>query len=260
LRCNWRQILWWGLGVGSLGLVVALIVPNADVLKDFSRVVQSMPPSMLDMFGGEDAASVATPAGFLNLIFFSYALLILGGYAVLAGLNITANEEESKILDVLLSLPVPRWRLVIEKFLAYAVIIVGIVLLTFVGLWVGLKATPALSVDEGRLLESTLNLLPGTLLMLAMTVLLTALVRRKNAAAAIATVVIVGSYFIDSIGRQATASVANALRFLSFYTYYDSAAVIRSGLNWGNVLVLVVVALVLMAGGTWLFQRRNIGL
>jgi ABC-2 type transport system permease protein len=212
------------------------------------------------MFGGEDAVSMATPAGFLNLIFFSYALLILAVYAVMAGLNITANEEDSKIMDVLLSLPVPRRRLVLEKYLAYTVIIIGIVLLTFAGLWVGLNASPALSIDQGRLLETTLNLLPSTLLVLAMTVLLTSLMRRKNAAAAIATVVIVGSYFVDSIGRQASASFANTLRFISFYNYYDSTTVIRHGLNWDNVLVLVVATVVLVAGGMWLFQRRNIGL
>jgi ABC-2 type transport system permease protein len=260
LRRNWRQILWWGLGIGSLGLMVALMIPNADVLKDFARAMQSMPPSMLQMFGGEDVASIATPAGFLNMIFFSYALLILAAYAVLAGLNITANEEDSKILDMLLSLPVPRWRLVLERFLAYAVIIVGIVLLTFGELWVGLKTTPALTIDEGRLLETTLNLLPSTLLVLALTVLLTALVRRKNVAMALATVVIIGSYFVDSIGRSASASFANTLRFISFYNYYDSTAVIRNGLNWSNVLILLVAMVILMAGGMWLFQRRDIGL
>lgn len=259
-RRNWRQILWWGLGLGSLGLMVALIVPNADVLKDFAQAMQSMPPSMLQMFGGEDAASIATPPGFLNLIFFSYALLILAGYGVIAGLNITANEEDSKIMDVLLSMPVPRWRLVLEKFLAYTVIIMGIVLLTFAGLWVGLKTTPALAMDEGRLLETTLNLAPSTLLVVAITVLLTSLIRSKNIAAAIAAVVIVGSYFVDSIGRTASASAINALRLASFYNYYDSASVLRNGLNWGNVLLLMVATVILVTGGMWLFQRRDIGL
>ncbi len=260
LRRNWMQMLWWGLGIGALGLSVALIVPNADMLKDMARAFQSVPPAMLAMFGGEDAASMATPTGFLNMIFFSYALLILAAYGVIAGLNITANEEDSRIMDVLLSLPVSRWRLVLEKFLAFVVIIAGIIALTFGGLWIGLRASPALSIDQVRLLETTLNMLPSTLVVIAMTVLLTSVIRRKNVAAAVAIVVILGSYFIDSIGRQASASFAGTLRFLSFYSYYDSTAVIRHGLDWGNVLVLGVVTVVLMAGGTWLFQRRNIGL
>lgn len=260
LRRNWLQMLWWGLGIGALGLSVTLIVPNADMLKDMALAFQNMPTAMLQMFGGEDSVSLGTPAGFLNMIFFSYSLLIMAAWAVLAGLNITANEEESGIMDVLLSLPVPRWQLVVEKFLAYVVIVLGITLLTFAGLWIGLKASPTISLDQGRLLESTLNLLPSTLLVVALTVLLTSLVRRKSMAAAIAIVVILGSYFIDSIGRQASASFAGSVRFLSFYSYYDSTAVIRKGLNGDNIVVLVVATVILMVGGTWLFQRRNIRL
>ena len=96
-------------------------------------------------------------------------------------------------------------------------------------------------------------------MVLALTILLTSLVRSKNLAAGIATVVIIGSYFIDSIGRQASASFLNTLRFLSFYTYYDSTTVIRNGLNWANVGLLVVATGILVGGGIWFFQRRNIG-
>src|SRR5262249_14761865 len=151
------------------GLMVAAMVPDADMLKSFAKIMQAMPPSMLQMFG-EDAASVATPEGFLNAIFFSYALLILAGYAVIAGLNVTANEEDSKVLDVHLSLPIPRWRLVLERFLAYTVITVGVVALTYAGLWFALKLAPAMTVDQGKLLQATLNLLPSTLLVLALTI------------------------------------------------------------------------------------------
>jgi ABC-2 type transport system permease protein len=260
LRRNWRQILWWGLGVGSLGLMVAAMVPNADMLKKFATIMQSMPPSMLAMFGGEDAASVATPAGFLDLIFFSYALLILAAFAVVAGMNITANEEDSKILDVVLSLPISRWRLVLEKFLAYVVITIGVVILSFLGLYLGLIISPSLAVDPGRLLETTLNLLPSTLLVLAMTVTVTALIRRKNVALALAAVIVMASYFVDSIGRSATGSLINSLRTFSFYAYYDSTSVIRHGLNWGNIGLLLTVTVILFGAGLWLFGHRDIGL
>jgi ABC-2 type transport system permease protein len=260
LRRAWRQILWWGLGLGSLGLMVALIIPNADMLKEYANIIKTMPPSMLAMFGGEDVASIATPTGFLDMIFFSYALLILASYAVIAGLNITSNEEDSKIMDVLLSLPVPRWRLMLEKFLAYSLICLGIVLLTFGGLWLGTKASPAMAIDDGRLLETTLNLLPSTLLILALTMLLAVLIRSKNIATAIAAAIIAGSYFVDSIGRTASDSLANGLRAVSFYKYYDSTFVIHNGLNWGNVLLLVVVTVIFVTGGLWSFQRRDIGL
>lgn len=33
-----------------------------------------------------------------------------------------------------------------------------------------------------------------------------------------------------------------------------------TGLQWGNILVLVVAAVALLAAGTWFFERRDIGL
>src|SRR5262249_8846323 len=158
------------------------------------------------------------------------------------------NEEDAKIMDVMLSLPVPRWRLVLERFLAFSVIIIGTVLLTFAGLWVGIKLTPAMTIPDSRLFASAMNLLPSTLLTLALMVLLTSFIRNKNLATAIGVVVVIGSYVIDSVGRAASASFISAFRFISFYTYYDSTAVVRNGLNWGNVLILAVATVILLGG------------
>ena len=44
------------------------------------------------------------------------------------GMRVTANEEDSGILDVVLSLPVRRWQVMVEKIAAYLVTIVMIAL------------------------------------------------------------------------------------------------------------------------------------
>ena len=196
----------------------------------------------------------------MNFGFFSYGLIVMATYAAVAGLNVTANEEDAKIMDVLLSLPVPRWRIVLERFLAYTLIIIAILVMTFLTMWGTLFFVPDFKIDIGILLQSTLNMLPSSLLVLALTVLCGAFFRRKGTASAVAAAVIIGSYFIDAIGRVASVSIANTLRVISFYAYYDSGAVMRSGLNWGNIAVLIAAAVVCIGGGIWLFQRRDIGL
>src|SRR6185369_14542284 len=127
------------------------------------------------------------------------------------------------------------------------------VILTFLCMWGILFAVPGFTMDVRLLLETVLNLLPGTLLILAVTIVLGALFRRKNVAIAVVSAVIVGSYFIDIVGQSAKDSPAGALRAISFYSYYDSGHVIRSGLNWPNVVVLVAASAVCMAVGLWLF-------
>ena len=61
----------------------------------------------------------ASPAGYLNTELFNFfAPLLLLLFAIGAGARAIAGEEERQTLDILLSMPVPRRRVVIDKFAA----------------------------------------------------------------------------------------------------------------------------------------------
>src|SRR5664279_6230367 len=115
LRRNWLTGLYWAIGIAILGAYIIVVIPNVDMLKQYADLVKTLPPLMLQLFGANNAAEIATPAGFLDFGFFSYTLLVMGAYAVVVGLNVTANEEDRGIMDITLSLPIPRWRLVLER-------------------------------------------------------------------------------------------------------------------------------------------------
>lgn len=258
LRRNWRQILYWGLGLALLGFYIMVVIPDVDALQQYAKLVENLPPALLKMFGAEDAAAIATPEGFVSFGYFGYTLLILAVYAVIAGLSVTANEEDDGIMDVLLSLPVPRWRVIVEKTLAYALIVVLIIMLGLVGLWAGMQSS-ALQVNMMRLVEGTVNMIPSTLLMLVFTVFVSVAARRKSTATAIVAAVIVASYFMTFIGEAVTNEIVQALSKLSFFSYYASQNVIANGLNLGNMLLLLAVTALFFVGSLWFFQRRDVG-
>lgn len=260
LRRSWRQIIYWGTGIALLGLYAALVIPDVDSLKQYAAMAQNMPPALLQMFGMEDAAALATPEGFISFAFFGYTLLILAVYAVIAGLGVTANEEDSGIMDVVLSLPVPRTRIVIEKLAAYMLVMVGIIAFSFIGILIGSQTSAIMQeIDMGRMIEGTLNMIPSSLLMIAFTAFVSVMVRRKATATAIAATFIVGSYFVDFIGKAASESALSVLRAVSFFGYYDTNEVIMRGLNLGSIALLLAVTALLAAGSVWGFQRRDIG-
>jgi ABC-2 type transport system permease protein len=259
LRRNWRQILYWGLGLAILGFYIMVVIPDVDALQQYAKLAENLPPALLKMFGAEDAAAIATPEGFVSFGYFGYTLLILAVYAVIAGLSVTANEEDEGIMDVLLSLPVPRWRVIVEKTLAYALIVVVIILLGLVGLWAGTQSS-ALQVNMARLVEGTINMIPSTLLMLVFTVFVAVVVRRKSTATAIVAAVIVASYFMTFIGEAVTNEIVQTLGKLSFFSYYASQDVIVNGLNLGNILLLLAATALFFVGSLWCFQRRDVGL
>jgi ABC-2 type transport system permease protein len=259
LRRSWRGMLWWGLALGSMTLLQVVIVPDVESLKKIAEMMETMPKFLLDALGTTDMQFMATPEGYITLQWFSFSVLILGVYAVIAGLNVTANEEDRGIMDILLSLPLPRWRIIVEKFAAYTILTTGVIAFTFLGLWIGLLLTPGLNANVGTMLIASFNSLPATILIMAFTVLIAALLRRRNRAAAFAGAFIVGSYLIDTMARAASNPILNVVRYVSFYSYYDPVGVIKNGLVWGNILVLVAASILMVAVGVWAFQRRDVG-
>jgi ABC-2 type transport system permease protein len=261
IRRNWRSILFWGGGIAFLGWLQIIILPDVDSLQQMADLMETLPPIFLEMFGGStDPAFLSTPEGYLNLRYFSFVPLLLSAYAIASGLSVTANEEDQGILDMVLSLPVPRWRIIVERFLAYSLMIAGILLVSVVGLWLGTVMTPVFAISVTTLLAGTFNMLPIILAMMAFTVLAGTVLRRRGQAAAVATAFVVGTYFLDTLGKSASENIINQLSKLSIFSYYDSTSILQSGEPmWGNLALLLVVALVLWAGAVWFFQRRDVG-
>lgn len=258
LRRSWRAMLYWGVGLALYGYLVTSFIQDADMLKQFQEVIQNVPPALLQ-FLGTDAASLATPEGFVATRFFTFALLILAVYAIVSGLNVTANEEDQGIMDILLSLPLPRRRLVVEKFLAYSLGLMVILAISFVGLLLG-NQNSALKVDGMRLLESTFQMLPGGLLILAFTTVAGVTFRTRGTAAGAASVFVIASYFLNFLGEAASETFVGQVRALSFFYYYDPNSVIRNGINWGSFAFLALISVTLFAASIRQFQRRDIGL
>jgi ABC-2 type transport system permease protein len=258
LRRHWRQMLFWGIGIGLLLALVVLIVPDSDSVQRMGELIATLPPVMLQMFGGDDTAFMATPDGFIAFGIFSRLILFLAAYAVVVGLNITSNEEERGIMDMHLSLPIPRWRLVLERLLAYALMTLGVLVIAFAGVAIGLALVPNLPIDLGRLAVAMFASLPVMLVIISGTALIMAWVQSRRIAMGVVILVVVGSYLVDTLGASATDTIMNQLRALTVFNYYDGIAIVRDGLQWGNIVLMLVVAVILAAGALMMYQRREI--
>jgi ABC-type transport system involved in multi-copper enzyme maturation permease subunit len=152
-----------------------------------------------------------------------------------------------------------RWRILLEKTLAYMVIIIANVVLMLIGLWYGVVTTPPMTISNTRLVEATLNMIPGLLLVMAFTVMVSTLARRRNMAAGITSAFLIVSYLVDLLGRAAKGTIWDKLRVVSFYSYHDNPGVMLNGLSWPNVLGLLVVTVLMIAVSVWAFEQRDVG-
>ena len=79
LRTSWKQILYWGLGLGALGLYIDFIAMSPDIISGYADLLKSMPPAMLQAFGVSGIEVLTTPEGWIVSIFVSEGGDILVG-------------------------------------------------------------------------------------------------------------------------------------------------------------------------------------
>ncbi len=259
LSQNWRPSLYWSGGLALLGIYVVAVIPTAEALNNYVGLISSMPRPLLDAMGAGDTLLLSTPEGFIQYGFATWAQLMLAVYGMLAGLNLCANEEEAGILDVLLSLPLSRRRLMLERFAAFTLLTLLITLLSALGLVLGSFGTE-LPLAPAALFATALNMVPGTLLVMAFTALVAAALRRHMVATGLAIFFVIGSYFLNFLASAISEEPFNRIGQLSFYHWSSVGIEPGSFLPVANLAVLLGVTVILLGLALWFFERRDIGL
>lgn len=261
LRRSWRGMLWWGIGLGLTAFINILAVPNVESIQQIADLMETMPPIFMQMLGGSDASFFATPEGYLALQVFSFFPLLLGIYGAITGMNIIANEEERNITDLLLSLPIERWRVILEKSLAYAVLSIGVVVIIYAWIAGSLALVPEVSaqMDMGEVGLATLGMIPLTWVVMAFAALVTGLLRRRGLAVALVAVFIVGSYFLNSLGMAAPGTILHTLQPLSYFAHLNAQSIMQGAAEWGGLVGVTIASVLFVAGGMFFFQRRDVG-
>jgi ABC-2 type transport system permease protein len=261
LKRSRMLVLYWSLGMAFLGLLIGALVPlfnSAGIVELF----ESLPPFILAMAGiDEEMQILATTEGILAVAFFTRFSLIFSFYPIIMGLRVTTNEEEEGIMDVLLSLPVKRWEIVLERFLADIVTMVVILVVIFLSLLLGV-ALAGLQVDLGQIAVALAASLPLLSVLLAFTLFVGAILRGRRLVLAVAAIFAVSSYMLETTGNmlRQMGGVAGVIESVSVYNYFDVTQIIETGVSWGNIAGLSVLAALLLVGAMWLFQRRDVGL
>jgi ABC-2 type transport system permease protein len=259
LRGGWRQALYGAVGLAMFGAYSMLLLPDTAGLQGFVKLMEAMPSEMMQAIGVDDPAMMATPEGFIGFAFFTYGAILLSVFAIFAGLSLTANDEESGAMNMLLALPLPRWRVVVERAAAQVIFAFVIALGGWVSLVVMRSFNPyAESLDPLTLLKACMAFVPVILTIMALTAVLGALIRRRNIAGAVAGAFVAASYLMSTLGGMAGPGIGELMQKLSIYTYFDGSELARNGLDLGVFVVFSLIAAVLAAVAVGLFDRRDI--
>ena len=260
VQVAWRRrfaLLWWSLGVLAADVLLAVAYPTVRDNSELDRTFGGLPPGVQSALGLQ-AGAITSPAGYLNSQYFANLLPIL---LLVFGIGLAAwsigGDEGAGTLELLLSNPVSRMRVTLERAGALALELTVLTTVAGVGLVV---LAPFTGLTKGlgsdRILEAALaaGLLAITFSAVAFAV--GAASGSRGAAIAIASALAVALFMIEGLAAQV--SVLRPIREASPWHWFLGTDPIRHGLLWQSwALPLAASVAVIVIGGAR-FVRRSL--
>jgi ABC-2 type transport system permease protein len=243
---------WVATGMGVMTGYFAVLYPTYSKTFDLSSMLAKLGPAA-KLLGGSDASTLV---GFLHIELFSMILpALMVAFAAGLASGFTAGEESRGTIDVLLSYPVSRRRVVLQKWVA---VMLGCAVAAGV-VWVFAVAGAAASASPlpaDHLVAALVMLVLFGLAFGALALAISAGTGNRGAAVGISVAVMVVMYLVDALA--AIVDGLNAVRPLSLFRYYMGSDPLTNGLNLADAAVLAVVAAVLLGVSVILFERRDL--
>lgn len=244
--------------VGVLAFMAYGIVSTAPSMAQNNTVVkfaETLPKSIQRLLG--DMLLYKYPADvFINAKLLSFMPLLAAIFAVLSAMGIVAREVNHRTADFLMTLPVPRPKLLLSRFMSVACNVALLYGATYLILWAGLRLE-GLDASFGGYAMYFVGHYVLTMLMASIALAVSLWVDDYARANRIALIITV-SLFILNYANLAAQGPAWLGRIVVF-GWVDSAAVVGKGLFPWSALVFGVLANALVLGlCVRSFERKQI--
>jgi ABC-2 type transport system permease protein len=245
---------WVALGMGAMTGYFALLFPTYSKIIDLNSILDKMGPAAKLM--GASLGDASTLIGFLHIELFSMILpALMVAFAAGMASGFTAGEDSRGTIDVLLSYPVSRRRLVLEKTLA---VVIGCIVSAVV-VWVFAVAGAAASgstLPWDKLAAALVMLVLIGLAFGGIALAISAYTGNRGMAIGVAVALMVVMYLVDALANIVDS--LGVVRPLSLFRYYMGGDPLRNGLNFADAGVLAAVAVVFLALSLVAFDRRDL--
>ena len=266
LRTRRGSMIGWGLGVGFYVLMYSLFYP-------------SLPTEFMDMDFSENQLyqslgnfEMGTFEAYIASTVLMFMVIIIAIYAVSDSTGTLVGEEENGTLELMVTLPLHRWQIVVSKAAALAVS--GLVILIAASLG-GVIATIAVNAQIETSLPTfgmvlpILSAWPIVFIIMMICLFFSALMPQRRFAAGAGALIVAGSYLGNNL-LPMVESMQGVTKLLPFHYYQRSAAVFTEGIPIGDSVILTVASIVFLllaimavtqrnlTTGLWLWQRGKV--
>ncbi|HLX59382.1 MAG TPA: ABC transporter permease subunit [Ktedonobacteraceae bacterium] len=238
---------WWLLGIVAFCAYILILTPK--VQGPFYKIVQQTPWLQKLFFD----TPTSTNAGVLGTILFSFMPALVVILALTLALKWSADLENGR-LELIFSTPQSRLRVQLERLGANILLALLAPVLTWLALISGAQLIN-LNIDQGRVLAASFSMFPLALITISAVFALAGRLR-YGAVLGILTAYLALSFLEETL--EGAIQMPSWLMSLSIFHLYGNP--IFQGMNWGNFLGMVGVAIVLLVIGLVQFRYADVEL
>jgi ABC-2 type transport system permease protein len=256
LRDLSRGFVWWAVGLAGYVALIVSVYPTIRDNPDLNELVESYPDALKAFiaFGGQ--FDFTSAAGYLGSELFSFMIPALFLVASVGnGAGSIAGEEDRGTLDLLLSAPLSRTRVALEKLAAMCVEVVGLGVVLWLALWVGARVF-SMEISAGHLAAATAILVVLAIAYGAIAFMLGAASGRKGLAVGVTVALAVAAYLVNSLA--ALVGALEPFQKVSPFYHYAAGDPLHQGLDPWHTLFLLAVGAAAATVGIVLFDRRDV--
>jgi ABC-2 type transport system permease protein len=258
LRELWPATALLGVALFAVELILQIVLPR--VAQQASAQMMQMPfaQNMIKAMLGTDTLPDVGPQLFLSIPWaHPVVMALVWAHAVIGATRVPAGEIDRGTVDVLLGMPVSRWRLFVSDTAGWVVCGVLVLGAALAGNLIGGLTIPAEErAGIGELAVMLMNLLALYLAVGGLAWLMSAASDRRGKALTAAFVVVLGSFLLNYLAQLW--EPMERFGFLSVLRYYRPLFILDGARPWGDMVVLGGIGAVCWVGAGVVFSRRDL--
>ncbi len=248
-----RSLVWWSVGVAAYVAMIVSVFPTVRDASGMQDLMSQYPESVLAMMGISDI-DFTSGAGYLAAELFGFMVpLFLLVLTIGTGASAIGGAEDSGALDLVLAHPIRRRSVLLQNAAVVAVEAVLIGAVIVVGLAIG-DPIVSLKLSYPNLLGTVLGVVLLGIVFGWLALVVGAATGSRaiglGATSAFAALAYLGSTLPELVEGL------RPVRWFSPFFYATSGSPLALGFTWWHAGVLAALAVVVLAVGVVLFDRR----
>jgi ABC-2 type transport system permease protein len=247
-----RSLLWWAIGVVGLVVFTAAFFPSVRGQASFEEVYEDLPASLRAMLGTTAELGITSAPGYLQgRLFGSLLPVVLLVLAIGQAVRATAGAEEDGTLEQLMTLPVHRRDVLLQRAAACGIVVIAITAAAFA---ITLVVSPAVGLTDGVSLvhlAAALAVVHG-----ALALCIGAATGRRALATGVTSAVAVGGFLLQ--GLLAASAPPGWTRWLIPWHWYLGRPALVDGWTWAAIVIPLGLTVVFVVVATRSFERRDL--